>query len=763
MVVRESINRARLALSAGPGTISRLVELGVLVGDLELPRMERWVEYDPAWTRHDIWRRYAARGFRFEDEADVREVTGVRASLRVSDEPFCDGFLEALVAVRGGRALTRTEATVILRGAKDGVLKAAVARYAQLNDGSIAGQAHRPPMELEELLDGSPEEMEGLPGTCLDVNQGTLFEMPAPAWVARVGAMPPGHVRWVATLAILAHPTHGGMDARVPLMLGLLERVSPLAGGRPLSDPATAAAVMGRLAGEGTGDAGVANAKCYAELRELIGAWIEWQKPDPETEFGEFMIALLPAELPLALRRYGWRERDRVTAATLKARALTAGEVARRASARLVCLEARLRQWDRLCAVADAAIMEIRAELDAGREVRFPYRVSDTYRVVRPDGSVAPGLRQTVDLEILPEDMVWLETVRASGWDRSMEQNLSSEVLATSPSRTARRARTSVTVTPRNGPRFEPGGDRRFLVRYAGTSPARAADDEHHAPFLVGLYSVSALVQSVHMTKAQVRERYRVVDELGLERAGTGIGGLTWWRERGSIAHQALRHTGRVYLPYRELRLALAYGCAVGRLELMSGLRIGETMQARHGGCFANVPIGDRVVATMRGRPKGWRRDRLWVIDARTMRLLKRIKGWVIDMFFPDIGVLPIVDYAERRKNDERMQCPPARYLFQVGGRAARNEVLNLCLRIATIGLPHARSHDYRFAFGKLLKIRNATRRQRARALSHEEGSPMVDVYTEWDCEGLDEDDDVVVAHQDALERELLNGILDGC
>lgn len=756
MLVRTTINRAVSVLDASRPTIMSLVEHDALDGDLDLPRLERWVEYDPAWTGLDIWRRFSARGFAFEDEADLLPVLKVRGLLRVHGEPWCDGFLRALIAVRGGAELPFTEARRLLRGRLE-VQQAAVARYAELNDGAVASLGRLEPVELEDLMEASPEPLRLLAGTCLDPQRGALFECPRDDWIARVGAMERGGPRWSATLAMLAHPTHGGLQGRVLRMLGMVERLAGLTRGAAMSDrEATLPALKAMAEGEG----GLAMLKSYAELRELIAAWLEWQKPDPDTVEGAFLHALLPLELPEALRRFEWDERERVTVEGLRARAITAGEVARRASARLVCVEARLRQWDRLCRVIDDAIKRINDDLDAGRPVRFPVRVSDTYKVVRPDGSIAPGLRQTVSLDIEPEDRLWLETAKASGWERSVARYLGSAAAAQSPVALRSAERGGPDAAPGDGRFYVAGGERRFHAVYAGTAPAAEDSDECHAPFLVGLYAASALVPSAHMSGDQARARNALVDEPGLWGTPTVVRGLTWWTDRTVLAHLALRHTGRVLLPYRQLRLTLAYGCAVARLELMSGMRLGETMQARHGACFREVPLGGRMVPTMRGRPKGWYRDRLWIVDRHTMALLKRIKGWVIENWHAGIGVLPIVEYGERKKNEERVQCPPARYLFLVGGRAARNEHLNMCLRIVTLGMPHARSHDYRYAFGKLLKLREATRRQRARALSHDERSAMVDQYGDWDCEGLEDNDMVVAEHQDALARELLEDLL---
>lgn len=760
-LVRTTLNRASLALGIVVPVIKRLIALKALDGDLELARMECWVEYDPAWTRLDIWRRYVERGFAFMDEADVVDVVEVKKKLSSQGEPWDDGFLRAFAEVRGGRKLTMAEALKQLRGYPE-TQRAAVDRYAQLMGTLARAGRSFVPMELDDMMEDAPDAMQALGGTCLDEAMSVLFEKPDPAWIAQVGAMPPGHARWVATLTILSHPTHGGLQVRVPRLLDLLESIGDAIGTAPLSDGAAVEGVMRGLVREGDGALAVGRMKSYSEIRELILAWIEWQAPDPESEHGAFLLSLLPAEMPTDLRALGRKASERVTLAALKARAITAGDVARRASARLSCMEGRLRQWDRLCNVVEQGIAEIEADLNAGREVEFPVRVSDTHCVIRPDGSLVPDLRQTVDLEILPEDMLWFEAAEASGWDDKVRAHLSAAQLARSPAALRNVDRKRRYAPSKDGVSFVPGGERRFHVRYVGTSPAGGVDDEHHPPFLVELYAGSALQISTHMTREQVRARNDLVDRVDLPRVPLAMMGLTWWNERGPLAPIVLRFTGGILLPYRQLRLALAYGYAIGRLELMTGLRIGESMQAREGDCFTRQALGERVVATMRGRPKGARRDRTWIIDDHTMSLLKRIKGWVIANWYAETGALPFVEYAVASKNKVRIHCPPARYLFQMGGRAASHEDLNMCLRIATLGMPQARSHDYRFAFGKLLRIRKATGRQRARALSHAEASPMVGHYGDWECEGLDEDDAIVAAHQEQLERELMEYAIHG-
>lgn len=765
-LVKSSFARAGRDLGISRASVVRLFRAGGLTGELDSVPAESWVEYDPKWSSKDLWHQFAGQGYEFPDECDVDDVIKIKRMLVVQDEPWCDVFLTALVSVRERRTLLAKDARRLLRGPEN-VRAAAVKRYAEIADTVEAtGAGHfYPPIELDELMEEAPEELQALAGTCRDPQRGVLFEKPNANLIARVGAMPLGHARWLATFVIIVHPTHGGLNRRIPKILAMIQKLSNEIGDGSFCDADLMNEIIGEMIAKSAeqGGSGLSTVHSYYELRELVIAYIDWQSFAPDSDEHGFILSLLPAQLSPALRKLVLNERERVSVASLKARAISAGEVARRAAQRLVCLHARLQQIDRLARVYDSEVTKIEKAWAARKDVRFPVGISDTYHVIRPNGVVVPGLRQTVSFEIVTEEMLWLECAKASDWDKSVELYLCAETLATSPRRSGEAWVAGRYAAPKDGLCYVPGGDRRLFVRYAGTAPAARADDEHHAPFLVEVYAQSALVVSRHMSREQVQARRDYVDRVGRERAPKAMNGLTWWTERTqqNLSHFVLRHTCRVLLPLKQIRLTLAYGCAVARLELMSGLRIGETMQARHGGCFKEAPLGERMVATMRGRPKGWTRDKLWIVDKPTMKLLRQIKDWVIENWFADIGALPIVEYGERNKNQTRLQCPPARYLFQTGGRAATNEVLNRCLGIATLGMPHARSHDYRFAFGKLLRIRKATNRQRARALSHDEGSSMVHLYGDWECEGLDEDDIVVALYQDDLEREQLERMID--
>lgn len=761
-IVRNSALEAQNDLGLSERAVRKLVHARLIDHNFDLPGKQRWVEYDPSWSRKDIWDRRVAKGFDFSDEIEVDGLISAKRALGCGEVFYTDEFLLALGQVLAGREMLKRDARKRF-GRPEETWQAACKRYNELHDGHATDGASHPPMELEDALEGAPEELQKLRGSCVDERSGILFEKPEPVDVARVGAMAPGHIRWLATLAILTYPSHGGFRGRMAGILRLIERIGQRIGKGVVSDADLMGCIMHELYAAPTGS-DVAAIKSYADLRSLVLAYLEWQVVDREADEAAFLRTLLPAELPDDLRRISWDERELMSLDALKQRAIRASEIVRRVGARLLCVEARLRQWERLTQVIDNRIERIEEDLAAGKPVQFPIGVSDTYKVIRPDGSLAAGLRQTVRVEIFTEDALWLETVKGSGWDPTFERHLSAHDRSMSPARLERTEQGGRKCRPPiDGQSYRDGGNRRYFVCYAGTDQADHHDDECYPPHVIELYASSALVYPAELWPAQRLKRNEVVQRHNLEWSPRAMLGLNWWpgREGQGMAHSVLQHTGRIMLPYRQIRLMLAYGCAVARFELMTGLRIGETMQARHGGCFRELPLGDRKVATMRGRPKGWPRDRLWIIDKDTMALVKKIKGWVIENWHSDIGELPIVSYGERNKNLERLQCPTARYLFLIGNRAAKSEHLNRCLRIATLGMPHAQTHDYRYAFGKLLGLKKATRRQSARALSHELDSLMVEQYRDWEYDGLEDDDAIVAALQEQTEAELMDGWLD--
>lgn len=765
-VRRGTFQQACIDLRMSTITAKRLVRERVLDGQAEGPRRDRWVEYDPTWSRLDLWRQRVGRGFEFAGDADVEEVVKLKIALDCADEPFDDAFLLALGRLRAGREFGKDESKRRLRGTHP-VWKHAAERYAELHGAVVQQQTRHPPLELDEIMEDAPVEFQSVPGTCLWSGRGILFERPDLDQTSRVGAMPADRLRWLATLAILIDPKEKGRPNRIHKLLRVIEWLRDELGPERAFDPAAVEPLMrGMVAREATGRVDdLARTDSYVELRELILAYLEWQTPDPETGAGAFLHSLLPPELPPDLRSDAYAERERVTVARLAARALTAGQVALRARGLLVSLHARFRQWDRLTNRALHAMADVRRRWEAGEDVALPVGVSDTWKVIRPDGTIVKGLRQRVDIEIVSEEQALVEAAEACGWEQSVEMYMRSEVLMRAPKRLVRKRKREYAPI-KDGKLCVSGADRRLFVRYVGTSPAGDDDDEHHPPFLIPLYENSVLVSSHRMRPERLAMRDRIIDENHLEIQPPGMPGLTWWtgHKNEALPHILLSLGGVLLLPMAELRLALAYGTAVARMELLSGMRIGETMQAREGGAFTERPLSNgRLVPTMRGRPKGWQRDRLWVIDRQTMALLRSIKDWVVAIWYADIGGLPFVEYGVPAKNVTRINCPRARYLFQFGGKAATNRELNRCLRIATLGIVHARSHDYRYAFGKLLALRKGLRRHRAAAMSHDpdSASGMPELYGDWDFEGLGAADDFVAEYQLEQLHAHLEGLID--
>lgn len=596
-MIRATFAHAKRDLGAGIPLLERLVDerllngMGPLTADNEHEairagsRLARWIEYDPAWTRPDIWALRVAKGFDFATGADLEAAVRLKIAIGCADEPFDDGFLLAVGRLLGGRKLTKLEARKRLRSAH-AVYSAAADRYAELHGIQARTQVAHPPRELDDVMEDAPGEFQTVPGTCLDEDRGILFEKPPLPLTSRVGGAPPDRLRWLATLAILVHPLERNQET-IGLLVGVTECLRSELGPDRAWDQETVAGLMrALLSREVTGRVDdIEMVRSYRKLRDLVLVYFEWQKPDPDTVEGAFILSLLPPALPPGIIDGEYEERDRLTVDRLKARALSAGQVARRAKALQVSLHARFRQWDRLTNVATEAMDGVLAELDAGRSVQLPLGVSDTWKVIRPDGTIAPCLKQRVEMEIVSEDGLLLEMAEATGWSQKIQEYMD---VAMKALRTVGGLDPNGKRVPVNGKLHVPGGGRRLFARYVGTFPAGDPDDEHYPPFLVPLYEDSVLVPSHHMDPARIDTRDAVVAKHYLEPAPPGMPGLTWWvdsRNRG-LPHLALRHLGKPLMPMRELRLALAYGTAVARLELMTGQRLGETMQARRGGGF---------------------------------------------------------------------------------------------------------------------------------------------------------------------------------
>ncbi len=756
------INPAAQGFSMAGSSLKRLIRMGWLDGDADCDPRDGWVGYDDGWSRRDIWDRARASGFEFADEGELRSAIWAKHALHRNHEPYPDDFLVSMGRVRGGRALSARESEKLL-GASASVAAAARRRYNELVGCSNGGAGPRPPeVDLEELLDDAPDWLARLRGSCRDPDRGVLFERPALAATSLAARVPPGPWRSLATMVALLR--EGGSVKNRERTRAIIAMIRDLSSGSdplPPADPRVALAVEAMAAAEATGGRRVTSGTAWVELCDLVSAWLDWQQVDPGDRSG-FDPEVAPAPVSQAALRRFRADTERVDAATLSRRALMAGDIAGRASHRLLSVDARFRQWDRLANVIEDAMARVLHELDAGGRVPFPVGVSDTYKVVRPDGTVPTGLRQRVRFEIWSEETLWLLAWRSSGYqvEANMARGFKGLVTATKAARIAAWESGAGAI---GSPFMRQGGDRRLYAVYVATEPVEAGE-EHHAPFLVAAYAVSALADSAVHSVDMRAARSAFVDASGLPHYARRLTGLTWWAEErvGDLPAYVLRHAGRIIMPHRELRLLLAYGRAAIRLELLSGLRIGETMQVRKGGgCFAPAEVGGRRFFKMRGRPKGWPRDRLWAVDAPTVALLRQIGRWAVQTLYPGTSDLPIVPYAQPGKNSRRLVCPPARYLLQLGGRAAQVWELNLCIRLATLGMVHANSHDYRYAFAKLLKVRGATRMQRARALSHLPGSTVPDRYADWECEGLEPDDLVVAEAHEAMELAALEAMID--
>jgi hypothetical protein len=250
---------------------------------------------------------------------------------------------------------------------------------------------------------------------------------------------------------------------------------------------------------------------------------------------------------------------------------------------------------------------EIERALAAGEEVRFPVPVGDTQPVVRPDAGGEGSGRQTIFVCIETADNLWLQCARG-------------EARTTLPSRCVSWNRLTAAQRELLAPRADgepphvdghlrtPGQERELKVVYVATRPVEPGG-EHAEPFWAELFRGHLFDLDRHVSTAQMVERRALVEAIGFDPLHLSCPGLL---DQSSPADRSLsrlykRHVSaeRFLFPAEEFRHAMAIGRVVLRPELMRGMRIGESSQARSNpGAFGLRKFDGRIFLYLSAVPK---------------------------------------------------------------------------------------------------------------------------------------------------------------
>ncbi|MES2096786.1 MAG: hypothetical protein V4459_08485 [Pseudomonadota bacterium] len=498
--------------------------------------------------------------------------------------------------------------------------------------------------------------------------------------------------------------------------------------------------------------------KAYDWMRNTLRRWSD----DIPAARREVFERLIPPPLPETFGEAAADVEEDADREKGDRRAVTAEPISKRREQFLNIAELRFRQTDRLVDKVVSDLRRIDRALAAGEVIEFPVTVNDTHMVIRPDAGGIGNGSQTISVQIETELELWFQCARAhiaagaapshsTGWDK-----------LDAARRQMLQPRSEDEEPHVNGRDWTPDVARRLRVIYVATRPSKPGG-ERVEPFWTSLYRSRLFDQSRDITSAERAERKALVKAIGFDPLKAPVPGLVAdTTENGKALVRAYRRyvsRERFILPAEELRHALAVGRVVLRPELMRGMRIGESSQARTDeGAFDFRKFDGKIFYYLSVVPKmAGGRSRRMVLDPTTVEAFERLRVISVERWFPDEGDMPLREYQYREK-----KLPAARYLLANETRTLIYAEMNLCLRILTIGVISSTSHSYKYGFAAMLKRGEAPDAILRRGLNHRADSPVSDVYAQFFA---DHQIDAFIAEQMEVSRkmELDYALLDNC
>lgn len=303
-----------------------------------------------------------------------------------------------------------------------------------------------------------------------------------------------------------------------------------------------------------------------------------------------------------------------------------------------------------------------------------------------------------------------------------------------------------------DGASWSPELERELKVVYVATRPTEVGG-EVVEPFWTRLFRSRLFDPDKDMTAEEREERKALVKALGFDPLKAPCPGvLSDTSNAGKAMSRAYRRSvsrTMFVFPAEDFRFGLAIGRGVMRPELMRGMRIGESSQARSDpGAFSFRKFNGKIYFYVSVVPKmGRGRPRRMVLDPITVMALERIRVIAVERWFREEGQLATRAYHFKGKNLE-----PARYLFANASRTLIYAEMNLCLRMLTVGVIGSASHSYKFGFAAMMKRGNAPQGILNRGLNHVGGSGHSDAYARFFTE---HSIDAFIAEQQEVSRKM--------
>lgn len=465
--------------------------------------------------------------------------------------------------------------------------------------------------------------------------------------------------------------------------------------------------------------------KMYATMQRHLRLWHDELPPARRAAFEE----LIPPALPPEFRSDVVELEEETAQQTASKRRETAEPISQDREVYLNVAELRFRQIDRLVGKVVADLRRISAMLEEGHAVQFPVTVSDTYHVVRAGvGGMGSG-SQTIRVQVETAAELWSQCSSADMRSGTPPSHSVGWEWLSAERRQRLHPRGREDEPHSDGRSWSPALEHELKVVYVAMAPT-APGGEWAEPFWTSLFRTRLFDPDGGLDAVERSEREALVETLGFDPIKAPCPGLfADTSHRGKALARAYRRLvsrERFILPAEELRHAMAIGRAVMRAELMRGLRIGESSQARTDeGAFDFRKFDGRIFYYLSVVPKmAEGRARRMVLDAMTVSAFERVRSIAVERWFRAEGDMPVRAYHWKEK-----RLPDARYILANAERALIYAEMNLALRFLTLGVIGSSSHSYKYGFAAMMKRGNASDEVRRSALNHSGSFEESDLY----------------------------------
>lgn len=750
------LNELARRLTCADMTIRRLLELidipefGHAGDGPSATRARRIRVADTIMSKRDIWDAIGRAGWVIEDEAGLNRYLEIRSLLvnKHTPHPPAAGLMASKLE---GPEATKHQIFRRLGGTFKGigpvmdVIDRALGKPVREQRRSLRSSD----LPLEEFLRRHPLFV-GLEGTCEDPEFKGRAAPPA-AMLGRVELMKSADLAEMLGLMLMVAPGRGTMKT-ADVALRLLEQLDEVGDG---DAPALGAAMLERLKAfviDNVFELPLPTrnnmTRMYKWMRTMLRGWCDELPPHRRSTF-ERLIP--PALTPLLADSAD--EIDRETReGRSRRRETTAAPISHQRERFLNIAELRFRQTDRLVDKIVADLRQIERALAAGAPVAFPVTVSDTYFVVRPDAEGIGNGTQSISVRIETAAEIWEQVLRAD-MAAGMVPSRSAGWVWVSAARKQRLVPRADGEEPYvDGPSWHPALERELKVVYVATRPS-SVGGEFVEPFWTTLFRGRLFDPDKGMTPAERDDRMALVKAIGFDPIKAPCPGLlSDTSDAGKAMTRAYRRsvsTTSFVFPAEDFRYALAIGRGVMRPELMRGMRIGESSQARSDpGAFGFRKFDGKIYFYVSVVPKmGRGRPRRMVLDPITVMALERIRVIGVERWFCKDGQL-----ATRAYHFKGKKLGPAQYLFANASRTLIYAEMNLCLRVLTVGVISSASHSYKFGFAAMMKRGKAPQGILNRGLNHVAGSDHSDAYARF---FTDQTVDAFIAEQQEVSRKM--------